>query len=204
MTRTGKADKTARARLGLPLLALLALAAPAEAAEEFGPLSSQEQERVDRGDILVQVDRTSEALKSFRAVGQIRASAQRVYEVFTDYEHYASIFQLKEAKILSRSGTRLMVRAVLGLPWPVGDRWVTNETLLAPDHLSFAYQRREGTILRYEGTLKVVPKGPSLSQVFYTAKGDPGIPLMPTWLLNQFQARLLPDSIQRVRDYVAR
>ncbi len=189
---------------GLGALLLGMLSSPAAAEEAFGPLNPAEQDRVDRGEILVQVDRTSEALKSFRAVGQVKAPAQRVYDVFTDYEHYADIFELKESKVLSRSGNRLMVRAVLGLPWPVGDRWVTNETIVSPETLSFGYTRREGTILRYEGTLKVVSRGPSLSQVFYTAKGDPGIPLLPTWLLNQFQAKLLPDSIQRVRSYVAR
>lgn len=176
----------------------------AGAEEAFGPLSAQEQDRVDRGEIVVQMDKTSDAVKTFRAVGHVKASAQRVYDVFTDYDNYAGIFALKEARVLSRHGSRLMVRAVLGLPWPVGDRWVTNETDLSPESHSFSYQRREGTILRYEGTLKVVPRGPALSQVFYTAKGDPGIPLMPAWLLNQFQAKLLPDSIQRVRDHLAR
>lgn len=186
------------------LVGLSAGSQPAWAEEAFAPLGAADQERVERGDILVQVEKTPDALKSFRAVGQIKAPAERVFAAFTDFEHYAAIFHLKESKVLSRQGSRLFVRAVLGMPWPVGDRWVTNETTLAPESNSFAYQRREGSILRYEGTLRVVSKGPSLSQVYYTAKGDPGIPLLPSWLLNQFQAKLLPDSIQRIRDYVAR
>lgn len=188
-------------RLPPALVTCLLLWAPVARAEDaFGPLSESEQARVDRGEILVQMDQTPNALKSFRAVGQIKAPAERVYGVFTDFEHYVAIFRLKEAQVLTRQGQRLGVRAVLGLPWPVGDRWVLNDTLLSPETMSFAYLRQSGSILRYEGTVRVVALGPTLSQVYYAAKADPGIPLMPAWLLNLFQARLLPDSIQRVRD----
>ncbi|MBO9541310.1 SRPBCC family protein [bacterium] len=182
----------------------LLVASPVRADDDdaFGALSEKEQARIDRGEIVVQVEKTTNALKHFRAVGQIKAPASKVYAAFTDYARYPEIFKLKETQILSRKGNVLNVRAVLGLPWPIGDRWVTNATTLSPETLSFSYRRVEGTVLEYEGTIEVVPKGPKLSQVYYAAKGDPGIPLLPTWLLNRFQESLLPDSIQRVRDFL--
>lgn len=185
------------------LVGLLVFARGVRAEESFGPLTRAEQARIDQGDIVVQVDRTADDLRSFRAVGRIKAPAERVYAAFTDFEHYATIFQIKEARVVNRQGNRLWVRAVLTLPWPFGDRWVVNETVLAPEERSFSYQRLQGTILRYEGTLRVLSVGPSLSQVYYAAKGDPGLPLVPDWLLNFFQSRLLPSSIQRVRDHLA-
>lgn len=179
------------------------LVAPSARAEDpFGALSDKEQAQIDRGEIIIQVEKTDAALKHFRAVGQIKAPASKVYAAFTDYEHYPEIFKLKETKVLSRKGNVLNVRAVLGLPWPVGDRWVTNATTLSPESYSFKYHRIEGTILEYDGTIEVVPKGPKLCQVYYAAMGDPGIPLMPAWLLNRFQESLLPDSIRRVREFV--
>lgn len=183
---------------------LLAAALPVRAEDAFGPLTAVEQDRIDRAEIVVQVEKTPEALKSFRAVGRVKAPVDRVYAAVTDFDHYADMFKLKEAHVVSRQGSRAWVHAVIGLPWPVGDRWVTNQTVLLSESTSFSYQRREGTILRYEGTVRVVSRGPGLSQVFYSAKGDPGIAFIPAWLLNQFQATLLPDSIQRIRDYVGR
>ncbi|HEY9899864.1 MAG TPA: SRPBCC family protein [Pantanalinema sp.] len=191
------------ASLATAIAGALLVAQPARAEEDpFGTISDKEQAQIDRGDIIIQVEKTSNALKHFRAVGQVKAPAARVFAAFTDYDRYPEIFKLKETQILSRKGNVLNVRAVLGLPWPIGDRWVTNATALSPETLSFSYHRIEGTILEYDGTIEVVPKGPKLCQVYYAAKGDPGIPLMPAWLLNRFQESLLPDSIRRVREHL--
>jgi uncharacterized membrane protein len=195
-------SKLLAASLAAAIASTLFVAQAARAEEPFGEISDAEQAQIDRGEIIVQVEKTDAALKHFRAVGQIKAPAAKVYAAFTDYEHYPEIFKLKEAQILSRKGNTLNVRAVLGLPWPIGDRWVTNATALSPETLSFSYHRIEGTVLEYDGTIEVVPKGPKLCQVYYVAKGDPGIPLLPAWLLNRFQSSLLPDSVRRVRDYL--
>lgn len=195
-------SKLLAASLVTVFAAAFVAAQPARAEDPFGEISDKEQAKIDRGDIVVQVEKTDAALKHFRAVGQIKAPAAKVFAAFTDYEHYPEIFKLKETQILSRKGNVLNVRATLGMPWPIGDRWVTNATTLAPETLSFSYHRIEGTILEYDGTIEVVPKGPKLCQVYYAAKGDPGIPLIPAWLLNRFQESLLPDSIRRVRDYL--
>ncbi|HEY9854893.1 MAG TPA: SRPBCC family protein, partial [Stenomitos sp.] len=124
------------------MLALLVPAQAVRAEDGFGPLTAADQDRIDRGEIVVQVEKTSDALKSFRAVGQVKAPAERVYAAVTDFEHYADLFKIKEARVVNRQGSHLWVHAVIGLPWPVGDRWVTNETVLMPESTMFAYQRR--------------------------------------------------------------
>ncbi|MNL61278.1 hypothetical protein D3C87_1851850 [compost metagenome] len=49
-----------------------------------------------------------------------------------------------------------------------------------------------------------MPKGPRVCEAYYVAKTDPGIALLPTWLLNRFQEGMLPSSIQCVRDQLKR
>lgn len=189
---------------GLTLTATWLHGGTARAQDDFGALSDEDQARIDRGEIVVRVERTHNPLKSFLAVGLIEASAARVFKAYTDFERYPEIFNVKDSKVTRKDDDTYQVRAILSVPWPVGERWVTNETRLSASTYSFVYRRAEGSILEYTGSLKVVPKGPSLSQVYYVAKVDPGIPLMPPWLVNRFQEGMLPSSIQSVRDYLKR
>lgn len=176
----------------------------ARAEEDFASLSDEDQARIDRGEIVVRVERSNTPLKSFMCVGVIEASATRVFKAYTDFERYPEIFNLRDSKIVRKEGDTVSVRATLIVPWPIGERWVTNETRLSPDVYSFVYKRADGSITEYTGSLKIIPKGATTSQVYYVAKVDPGIPFMPTWLVNRLQARMLPSSIQAVRDYLKR
>lgn len=188
--------------VGTSLACVLLSALPAQAA--LSDLTADEQDRIDHGEIVVHVAPSASAIKHFLVVGQVAASAERTYRVFTDYAHYSEIFHLKETRVVHQEGDIVAVRATLEVPWPVGQRWVTNETHLAPKAYSFDYHRVEGSILEYNGSLRIVPKGPELCQVYYTAKTDPGIPFMPVWLINRIQGSMLPSSIQCVRDYLKR
>lgn len=177
---------------------------PAQATPSFEALTPAESARVERGETVVNVETSGGDVKHFRVVGQVNASAKRTFEVFSDFAKYDEIFYVKDSKILRSEGNVKHVRATIQVPWPIGDRWVTNETRLEPDDLSFSFDRIDGSILAYSGYVKVVPKGPDRSQVYYVAKADPGVPFLPAWLLNQFQASMLPDTIKHVREYVRR
>lgn len=177
-------------------------AAPARPA--FDSLSEEELARVERGEIVVNVSKSSSAVKHFRVVGQINASAKRAYDVFIDFPSYAEIFHIKESRVVRQDGNVLHVRATIEAPWPFGDRWVINETRLEPSDYGFTFQRVEGSITEYNGHVRIVPKGPERSHVYYVAKADPGIPFLPAWLLNHFQASMLPDTIKHVREYLKR
>ncbi|HEY9900313.1 MAG TPA: SRPBCC family protein [Pantanalinema sp.] len=183
---------------------LLSMAAPARAEAFFDSLSADEQAKVDHGEIIVKVEKTDAPLKNFLVVGRIEASAADVFRVFTDYDNYSKIFNIKETKVLGREGNVLNIRAAFQLPWPIGEKWLVNETRLQPERYSFVYKRTEGNITEYAGSLRIVPKGPRVCEAYYIAKTDPGIPGLPTWLLNRFQESMLPSSIQSVRDQLKR
>lgn len=186
------------------LAATLLFGAPAHARPAFDALTAEETARVERGDIVVNVENAGGAVKHFRVVGMVNASAQRTYEAFTNFAKYDEIFHVKDSRILKTDGNVLHVRATISVPWPIGDRWVTNETRLEPESLSFSFNRIDGTIVSYSGHVRAIPKGPDRCHVYYVAKADPGIPFLPAWLLNQFQASMLPDTITHVRSYLKR
>ncbi|MBO9540715.1 hypothetical protein J7643_09015 [bacterium] len=183
---------------------LCATAAPARGQGYFGELTPDEQSKVDHGEIIVKVEKTEAPLKRFMVVGRFESSAADVFRVFTDYDHYAEIFNIKDTKVLNRVGNVLNIRAAFQLPWPIGEKWLINETRLQPERYSFVYKRTEGNIVEYAGSLRIVPKGPQACEAYYVAKTDPGIPGLPAWLLNRFQESMLPSSIQSVRDHLKR
>lgn len=186
------------------LAGVLIQAAPALARPSFDALTPAEEARVDRGEIVVNVENGGGDVKHFRVVGRVDASAQKTYEVFTNFAEYDEIFKVKQSRILRSEGNVQHVRATIEVPWPIGDRWVMNETVLQPEALSFSFNRVEGTIVAYSGYVKAVPVGPDRCHLYYVAKADPGIPFVPAWLLNRFQASMLPDTIKHVRAYLKR
>lgn len=194
-----------RTAIALGVVALLlSAAAPARAAAFFDRLSPDEQARVDKGEILVKVEKTDAPLKHFLVVGRIEASAAEAFRVFTDYDNYSTIFNIKDTKVLHREGNVLNIRAAFQLPWPIGEKWLVNETRLQPERYAFVYKRTDGNIAEYAGSLRIVPKGPRVCEAYYVAKTDPGIAMLPTWLLNRFQETMLPSSIQSVREQLKR
>lgn len=186
------------------VLFVLTFGAVAQARPAFDALSAEDEARVERGEIVVNVEKTDSPLKHFRVVGEVPASARRTYEVFTDFPRYAEIFHLKESKVVREEGNARHVKAIITAPWPFGDKWVTNETTLSPGDHSFVFERLEGTVTEYVGYVRIEPMGPERCRVFYVAKVDPGIPFMPTWLLNHIQASMLPDTIHHVRAFLKR
>lgn len=186
------------------LAALMAFGSPAQARPAFDALTTEETARVERGEIVVNVENAGGDVKHFRVVGLVNASAQKTYEAFTNFAKYDEIFHVKDSRILKTDGNVLNVRATISVPWPIGDRWVINETRLEPEAYSFSFNRVDGSIVAYSGFVRAVPKGPDRCHIYYVAKADPGIPFLPAWLLNQFQASMLPDTIKHVRAYLKR
>jgi Polyketide cyclase / dehydrase and lipid transport. len=186
------------------LTGLLVFGGAAQARPSFDALTAEEAAKVERGEIVVNVENTGGDVKHFRVVGLVNASAQRTYEAFTDFARYDEIFHVKDSRILRADGNVLHVRATISVPWPIGDKWVVNETRLEPETNSFSFNRVDGSISSYSGYVKAIPKGPDRCHVYYVAKADPGIPFLPAWLLNQFQASMLPDTIKHVRAYLKR
>ncbi len=189
-------------RLALSLLLCLA-SLPAWAAsnpDAINDLSADEERRLQKGDVIVHVEETHEAIKRTLVVGLIDAPPEVTYPIYADFESYPELFQsARSSDILKREGNVLTCKVVMDFPWPLGTRWVTNHTFLSPESTSFTFKKVEGSVKVYEGALKILPEGKSRSRVVYSAKVDPDLPL-PAWVINMVQARYFPMAIERVRE----
>lgn len=151
---------------------------------------------------MVHMEQGDVVVRQFLVTGMVEASAARVYRAFADFDHYSKIFKIKDSRIIRQDGNVLNVRALLELPWPIGERWVLNETRLEPENYAFTYRRIDGSIAEYTGNVRIVPRTARSCQVYYIAKGDLGIPFIPRWVVDWIQASTLPDTIKHIRAYV--
>lgn len=181
------------------LLTLVGFGLPVQADPSWTALTDEEQKRVEQGDIVVRVERGDVALRHFLVTGLVEASAPKVYRAFSDFDRYSRIFKIKGSHVTRQDGNVLIVRATLELPWPIGERWVLNETRLEPENYAFSYRRLDGSILEYTGSVRIAPRSARSCQVYYLAKGDLGIPFLPRWLVEWIQESTLPDTIRHVR-----
>ncbi|MBM3266099.1 MAG: hypothetical protein FJZ01_00495 [Candidatus Sericytochromatia bacterium] len=188
----------------MPLLGLAFLAAVASPPPDLlRTLSPEEEARVNRGGVVVQMERGSERIKRYQVVGNVEAPVARVWEVYTDFGRYNEIFQITGSQIRRQSGNTIYGWFYLALFWPIGPRWTLNETVLFPERFTFTYQRVEGTFKQYEGDLELSSIAQARTRVRYSAKIDPDAPMIPAWVLDYVQFTMLPTTITRVRDWIA-
>lgn len=193
-------------RLALSLVLLLAplQAWAAPAPDALTRISADEERRIQKGEIIVRVDESGEAIKRTLVTGLIDAPPEAVYPIYTDFESYPELFKsARSSEVLKRDGNILTCKVVMDFPWPLGSRWVSNYTYLDPANTSFTFKKFDGSVRVYEGALTIQPEGKGRSRVVYTAKVDPALPV-PAWLVNMITANYFPMAIQRVRDKVAK
>lgn len=169
--------------------------------DAFYQLSPAEERRVEQGEIVVHAEDMPDPVKRTLIEGLVDAPPAITYRVYTDFGHYREIFQIDDSEVLSRQGNTLYGKFVVDFPWPIGERWTDNLTVLSPADRSFTFRRVAGNFRLYQGSLRVLPEGASRSRVIYTAQVDPSLPV-PSWLLNMVQSQIFPSVIGAVRTAV--
>ncbi|MEB3299617.1 MAG: SRPBCC family protein [Candidatus Sericytochromatia bacterium] len=167
-------------------------------------LSAAEKSRLEAGEVLVQVERADVPIKRFQVVGDIEAPVAEVWAAYTDFDKYESIFDITRCRVDRREGQTVYVYSYLALIWPIGPRWVMNETRLDPESWRFTYNRVQGTFKKYEGEVQLSELGPRRTRVRYAARIDPDFPAIPTFLFDWVQYRQFPTAITHVRDWLRR
>lgn len=176
------------------LLALLLLLPPGL------PISAADKVQVARGQVvakLVHVPRSPR--KQVLVMGLVQASPERVWQILTDYERYPQFFtNLKSMEILEKKGLYEVHRVRLKTPWPFEEKWITSALIHSADRRSIQIRRLDGNIKAMEGTWRLVPQG-SQTLLVYHIRIDPGIPVVPQWLIDWGSKQAAPDIIQSVR-----
>lgn len=164
------------------------------------PVSQREKARVASGQVVAKlIDVPRSPHKQVLVLGLIAATPERVWRVLTDYERYPAVFDnLKSMEILEKKGLYEVHRVRLKTPWPIEEKWITSALTHSADHRTIHIRRLDGNIRAMEGTWRLVPQG-SRTLLIYHIRIDPGLPVVPQWLIDWGSRQAAPNIIQAVR-----
>ncbi|MEQ8353152.1 MAG: hypothetical protein RH862_16865 [Leptospiraceae bacterium] len=157
---------------------------------------------IPQGDrIFTHLEKNGKTLGVVTVIGHISASPDRVYAALTNPELTNELFpKLKENKLKYRKGPLYYYHSVLDFPWPVQDRWSLNETRFYPDIRGLRWKRTDGSIKVNEGAWRLFPSEVGTLMI-YQVRFDPGLAMIPDWLLNYGMEKEAPGIIHSLRKF---
>ena len=151
--------------------------------------------------IYTNLKRNGETLGVVTVIGHIQASPEKVYAALTDPALTNELFpKLKENKLKYKKGNLFYYHSVLDFPWPVQDRWSLNETEFFPSIHGLRWRRTDGSIRVNEGAWRLFPSDQGTLMI-YQVRFDPGLALVPDWLLNYGMEKEAPGIIHSLRKF---
>ncbi len=136
-------------------------------------------------------------------VGYIDAKPEEVYQALTNPALLHRIFpKVKKNEQRYKNGNLYHFYSVLAFPWPLEDRWSLNETRFFPSKRAISWKRIDGSIKVNEGAWRLHPQGNGTLMI-YRVRFDPGLSLVPDWLVEYGMEKEAPSIIKNVRSYFA-
>ena len=171
------------------------------------PLTAHSADRLDKGEVVI----TTRAIKgseiaeaTVKAV--VNAPLERVWAVIKNCNKYVGVLpRVKESKQIKRSGSAVICRVVIDMPWPLDDLAATTKAIHVerPGKLfSRTWSLLKGDYRVNRGSWKLTPyKGaPGRTMVVYVSHADPKISV-PKWIQSAARKRALPKLIQALRKH---
>ena len=148
-------------------------------------------------------------VREVRAVGEIDAPPEKVYEVLTDFEHYAEFMPyLEESKVIRRTEDEVVTWAIMNAPMVSRRDWVVAVKLDPKNMMGTTWTlSQEGPpasdravrLKVNEGSWKLeVLDGGRRTRATYYLYTDPG-GAIPTFIINKANTMALPDLFQAIR-----
>jgi hypothetical protein len=194
----------ARLIMSVPLLALFG-AGPAYAVPACGyTLSDQEKALIAANDVVVRVDRAGEATRAdITCLGYVDAPPKKIWDVILSESDYPKIYpNILVCETRYKKGNIAHVYSMLDYPWPLPDKWTLNEMVLDQPHWRIDFKRLAGTTKEVIGAWALYPDG-RRTLVSYRVHIDPGLPLVPGWVIELGTKSLAPDIIKGIRKWIA-
>tara|TARA_B100002051_G_scaffold10356_1_gene8781 strand:+ start:39813 stop:40346 length:534 start_codon:yes stop_codon:yes gene_type:complete len=164
--------------------------------EAVGPLPSGQEIRKS-------LVRKGKSLGIVTVVGYINAKPSEVYRALTNPDLLHRIFpKVKKNEQRYRQGNLYHFYSELAFPWPLEDRWSLNETRFYPSQYAISWKRIDGSIKVNEGAWRLHPYRNGTLMI-YRVRFDPGLSLVPDWLVEYGMEQEAPSIIKNVRSYFA-
>ena len=162
--------------------------------------TAKERRAQERGKVTVRIRDTSTAtMKVVQSETFVRAPVPAIWAVILDYDAYPRRFhQMELSETVLKSGDWEHHYTVVRYPWPWGKRWTLNTIHHDTDRGFARFKRVEGSIKEIEGTWEVREVGPATSLLRYGVRMDPGLELIPTWVVPWATSIVVPDILKSV------
>lgn len=153
-------------------------------------------------------------VKEVRAVGEVDAPPERVYQVITDFEHYAEFMPyLEDSKVIKRSDDEVVTWAIMNAPMVSRRDWIVRVKLDPKNKLGTTWtlategpppSDRAVRLKVNDGSWTLEPlDGGKRTRCTYYLYTDPGGSI-PTWIANKANTMALPDLFEAVRKRAAK
>jgi ribosome-associated toxin RatA of RatAB toxin-antitoxin module len=153
-------------------------------------------------------------VREVRAVGEIDAPPEKVYDVITDFEHYAEFMPyLEDGKVISRTQDEVVTWAIMNAPMVSRRDWVVRVKLDPAKKAGTTWTvATEGPpptdkavrLKINDGSWKLEAlDGGKRTRATYYLYTDPGGSI-PTWIANKANTMALPDLFEAIRKRVAK
>lgn len=173
-------------------------------------LSADQVERLERGEVLVEV--VNQDIPRGDVLGVVQAPPDEVMEVLRDFGRHADLMDdVVSSEVLGTDGDHMLCKGLTDTPWPMDDReWVIRQWFGEVDlgglrvlANTWDYVPDSGNINDTEGYWLLLPWREDNSQtlVRYVITVDLGT-WLPDFLLSWSTENMLPGRIEALRDGV--
>lgn len=191
--------------LSVQLLALPALSQPTPT---IPSLSNDQIERLNRGEILVELIEARVPVGD--AIGVIDAPPAAVAAIIEDYDRHDEIFaDTSLSEVVGQEGQYTLQHGITDTPWPMADREWTLRAWTGPMEVegmqvlvsTWDYVPDSGNLVDTEGYYLFIPWGDDGSKTLfrYHMMVDLGT-WLPDFLLEWSTESMLPNQVQALRD----
>lgn len=143
------------------------------------------------------------AMRDVLVMGHLKHPAATAFRVFTDYPRRPSIYEsTRKAEVRNSDPLNPRVYYLMDFPWPLANRWVLDEERLDPTNSRLTWRMIDGNVASFAGEAQFFPDGPRQSVMVLKGQADPGIPLIPGWLMDHIQRLLVPQIVRSLSDYL--
>jgi len=162
--------------------------------------SPRERRAQERGKVTVQIrDTASATMKVVQSEFVVRAPVEAVWQVVTDYDSYPKLFDRMEfSETTLKRGDWEHHYTIVRYPWPWGNRWVHNTIHHDAARRVARFKRIEGSIREVEGRWELRERSAESTILRYGVRMDPGLELIPTWVVPWATSIVVPDILKSV------
>lgn len=136
--------------------------------------------------------------KQIYATAYLDVPPQKVWKAITSYSNYRHFMpRVSSSKIETRKGNVAIATMKLDVPFPFNGTWYTNRYTENPKAMTVQWKMLKGSLKSNSGGWTLKPQGKG-TLATYRVTTDPGVALIPSWVVNQVTKRTVPNIFKGV------